>query len=71
MLAAAVTEKIVTAMLGGAVPIYWGPKDVGQIFNPRSFIDCTSMGDDDGIDSERHLVDACAARVAEVSRNIT
>jgi len=33
-----VTEKIVNAFLGGAVPIYWGTNAVLKWFNPASFI---------------------------------
>lgn len=32
------TEKIVDAMRGGSLPIYWGNPQVGIDFNPRSFI---------------------------------
>ena len=34
------TEKIFHAMLGGAVPIYWGNPDVWRDFNEKSFINC-------------------------------
>lgn len=33
-----VTEKIVNAMLAGAIPIYFGAPDVVKHFNPKSFI---------------------------------
>jgi len=33
-----VTEKIVNAMLAGAIPIYWGAPDIGEIFNLESMI---------------------------------
>lgn len=33
-----ITEKIVNAMLAGAIPIYWGTKDISQHFNDKSFI---------------------------------
>jgi len=33
-----VTEKIVNAFLGGAVPIYWGSPFVFRLFNPYAFI---------------------------------
>lgn len=33
-----VTEKIVSAMLANAIPIYWGAPDVSKHFNPKSFI---------------------------------
>lgn len=40
-----VTEKIVNAFLGGAIPIYWGNSTtVTRMFNPRSFIDCGVFG---------------------------
>jgi hypothetical protein len=34
-----VTEKLVNAMLAGAIPIYWGAPDVGEHFDDRSFVD--------------------------------
>ena len=33
-----VTEKIVSAFLAGAIPIYWGDIEVKEIFNPNSFV---------------------------------
>ena len=33
-----ITEKIINAMLAGAIPIYWGAPDVVKHFNPKSFI---------------------------------
>ena len=33
-----VTEKIVLAMLGNTIPIYWGTSSVNKYFNPGSFI---------------------------------
>lgn len=33
-----ITEKIVNAMLAGAIPIYWGDPDIVKHFNPKSFI---------------------------------
>lgn len=33
-----ITEKIVSPMLAGAIPIYWGAPDVDSHFNPKSFI---------------------------------
>lgn len=34
-----VTEKIINPMFAGAIPIYWGAPDVGNHFNPHSFVD--------------------------------
>ncbi len=36
-----VTEKIVNAMLAGAIPVYRGAPDIARFFNPRSFVDGT------------------------------
>ena len=33
-----ITEKIVLAMLGNTIPIYWGTSSVNKYFNPGSFI---------------------------------
>jgi hypothetical protein len=40
-----VTEKIVNAMLAGAIPIYWGAPDISQHFNSRAFINVTNLED--------------------------
>ncbi|MHB8972917.1 MAG: glycosyltransferase family 10 domain-containing protein [Pirellulaceae bacterium] len=37
------TEKIVDAMRGGGVPIYWGNPQVDMDFNPRSFINAADF----------------------------
>lgn len=39
-----VTEKLVNAMLAGAVPVYWGAPDVGEHFEPSSFLDAARLG---------------------------
>lgn len=36
-----ITEKIVSAMLAGAIPIYYGAPDIAEHFNPKSFIDAS------------------------------
>jgi len=33
-----VTEKIVSAMLAGCIPIYYGAPDIATFFNPKSFV---------------------------------
>ena len=35
-----VSEKIASAMLANAIPIYYGPRDALRSFNPRSIIHC-------------------------------
>lgn len=53
-----VTEKLVLALLAGAVPLYWGNSTAASdIFNPRAFVDCT------------RLADACAQRVKFLVEN--
>jgi len=66
-----VTEKIVIAMLGYSVPIYWGPQDVSTIFNSRSFIDCTDIPTNNTVEGHRHLIASCATRVERVAKNAT
>lgn len=39
-----VSEKIVSAMLAGCIPIYWGAPDIRRHFNPASFIDASKPG---------------------------
>ena len=34
------SEKIVTSMLAGTIPIYWGNPDISREFNSASFINC-------------------------------
>ncbi len=34
------TEKFAHAAASNAVPIYWGEPDIGNIFNPKAFINC-------------------------------
>mmetsp|Transcript_79268 Transcript_79268/g.155059 ORF Transcript_79268/g.155059 Transcript_79268/m.155059 type:complete len:184 (+) Transcript_79268:19-570(+) len=34
---------MVNALLGGAIPVYWGPADVGRFFNPKTFVNCASF----------------------------
>lgn len=34
------SEKIVTSMLAGTIPIYWGNPRIGEEFNSKSFINC-------------------------------
>lgn len=33
-----ITEKVVNAMLAGAIPVFWGDKTVFDLLNPKSFI---------------------------------
>lgn len=55
-----VTEKIVNAILGGAVPIYWGGgKYTNQVFNPKAMIRVEDF----------KSLDECASRVVELSKN--
>lgn len=34
------TEKFAQAAQSNAIPIYWGDPDIGNIFNPKAFINC-------------------------------
>lgn len=39
-----ITEKIITAFRGGAIPIYWGDSaTVKKYFNPKAFVDVSSF----------------------------
>lgn len=51
-----ITEKLIQPLVVGSVPIYWGAPDIGLDFNPRSFLDSATYGDD--LDA---LVDAVVA----------
>ena len=51
-----VTEKIVSAMLSNAIPIYWGSDEVNEIFNPNSFINVKDF----------ESIEACIAYILKV-----
>ena len=34
------SEKIITSMLAGTIPIYWGDPRIGEKLNSRSFVNC-------------------------------
>ena len=38
-----VSEKMTSAMLAETIPIYYGAPDVGEIFNPASFVNCRAF----------------------------
>jgi hypothetical protein len=57
---APVSEKVVNAFLAGAIPIVWGGGLHAQIFDPRSFVDCSSAS-----------VEQCAAQVLAVEASAT
>ena len=42
-----VCEKILHAFYAGCLPIYWGPKDVGDDFNKGAFIDISDFSSDE------------------------
>lgn len=44
-----VTEKITNVMLGGAIPIYRGPKRVASYFNTKSFINYDDLKSEDAM----------------------
>jgi alpha(1,3/1,4) fucosyltransferase len=44
-----VSEKIVSAMLGNTIPIYWGNPEIGRIFNSRAFINCHNFASFDDV----------------------
>jgi len=40
-----VSEKLVSGMLAGALPVYFGAPDVGKYFNPEAFLSCRLSDD--------------------------
>lgn len=55
-----ITEKILNAYLGGAIPIYWGDtKTVEYFFNPKSFINVNNFKSDE----------ECVDYIIELSKN--
>ena len=60
-----ITEKIMNAYIAGAIPIYWGTKEVKDIFNPKSFIYVLDYLKEDNTTD----YDACAQRIIEIGNN--
>tara|TARA_R110002167_G_scaffold356035_1_gene570677 strand:- start:326 stop:1204 length:879 start_codon:yes stop_codon:yes gene_type:complete len=50
-----VCEKILHAFYAGCLPIYWGPKNVGEDFNKKAFIDIRDFESDE--EAIRHIRD--------------
>ncbi len=44
-----VTEKIYDAMAARCLPIYWGPPEISQQFNPRSFLNRSDFPSDEAL----------------------
>jgi len=52
-----VCEKILHAFYAGCLPIYWGPKNVGEDFNKKAFIDIRDFeSDEEAIDHVRDVL---------------
>ena len=52
-----VCEKILHAFYAGCLPIYWGPKNVGEDFNKSAFIDVRDFNsDEEAIDHIRDVL---------------
>ena len=58
-----VTEKIVSAFLAGAVPIYWGTPQVKELFNPAAFLFAGDFRTLDALAAEVAAIDADPARL--------
>jgi hypothetical protein len=50
-----ISEKILLAFLGGCVPIYWGTREVFEIFHPDAFIFYDITNPQKALDEIRHL----------------
>lgn len=67
------TEKVINAMLAGAIPIYFGPEGgLAHWFDPETFIDCSDLkiGDPsrpNEIDAAE--IDRCVQRVVRVDQD--
>lgn len=53
------TEKFADAAAADAVPIYWGDPDIGELFNPRAFVNCHAFPN----------LEAAAAEVQRIDRD--
>jgi hypothetical protein len=63
-----VTEKILNAFIGGAVPIYWGTKDVYDIFNREAFIYFDPDNPQSALDRVKYL-ESNATAYAEIRQH--
>jgi len=52
------TEKFAEAAEANAVPIYWGDPGVGELFNPRAFINCHKFSSFEAVVEEIKRVDS-------------
>ncbi len=53
------TEKFVDAALSQAIPIYWGDPEIGNLFNPKAFINCHDF----------ESLEAVVEKVREIDQN--
>lgn len=56
-----VTEKIVSAFIGGTIPIYYGTQDVFKIFNARAFIYYNISNPESAVEQVRRLMNNSSA----------
>lgn len=42
-----ITEKIINAYAYNTVPVYWGGNNVEEFFNPKSFINCNGLSEEE------------------------
>jgi Glycosyltransferase family 10 (fucosyltransferase) C-term len=50
-----VTEKIINAFLAGTIPVYYGTRDIFELFNPRAFVFYDIANPQPAIDLVAHL----------------
>jgi hypothetical protein len=62
------TEKLVDAMLGKCLPIYWGDPRVGDGFNPRSFLNYADFPNDEALIEKIIELDRDDAKYLECMR---
>jgi len=53
------TEKFAEAAMADTIPIYWGDPRIGEIFNPKAFVNC----------HDYDSLEAVVARVIEIDQN--
>lgn len=52
------TEKFADAAAANAVPIYWGDPEIGQLINPKAFINCHDFGSLEDVIKEVAAIDS-------------
>lgn len=56
------SEKLITAFLGGTIPIYWGNTGVSREFNARAFVDVNNLSPEEIVETVEFVKQDSVAR---------